>query len=154
MTMELFSNRWIELLVLMGFLVPISIEDIRFRRIPDALVLPAIGVFVLKRVVYGEDQVYLLLLYGSLGFVFILFLNILYKGKIGLGDGKLSALFAIVLGLKGWLLVLFIASSVGLIYGVLRMKLGGMKREEKIPYAPFLTLGGLVSFLWQTYRFI
>ena len=137
----------------MGFLVPIMVYDLRCMRIPDVLVLPAIGVFLVKRIICGEDQVLLLLLHGFAGFAFILFLNILSRGKIGLGDGKLSALFAIVFGFMGWLVALFIASIVGLIYGVLRMKFGGMSREEKIPYAPFLTLGGLVSFFVQNHRF-
>jgi leader peptidase (prepilin peptidase)/N-methyltransferase len=154
MLREVCNNPWIELVILMGFLAPIIVEDIRFKRIPDVLILPAIGVFVLKRVVYGEDQVYRLLLCGSWGFGFILALNFLFRGKIGLGDGKLSALLAIVFGFQGWLVALFIASSVGLLYGGLMMKCGCMKRDERIPYAPFLALGGLVSFFVQNYLFM
>jgi len=154
MPREVFDSPWTELVILLGFLAPIVVEDIRFKRIPDVLVLPAIGVFVLKRAICGEGQVHIPLLYGALGFGFILLLSLLSRGNIGLGDGKLSALLAVVFGFQGWLIALFIASSAGLLYGGLRMKYGGMKREERIPYAPFLTLGGLVSFFVQNYRFL
>ena len=63
-----------------------------------------------------------------------------------MGDAKLSALLSLVLGLKGWVLALLIASFTGLLFGILMIKSGKMKKNERIPFAPFLSVGSIAGF--------
>ena len=41
------------------------------------------------------------------------------KGKIGLGDAKLSAVMGLFLGIEGWLIAMFMASFFGLVAGAI-----------------------------------
>jgi prepilin signal peptidase PulO-like enzyme (type II secretory pathway) len=76
-----------------------------------------------------------------IGYSYIYILCVLSKGKIGLGDAMISALIALVLGLKSWIWALIFASMFGIIYGAVLMKCKMLTIDSKIPYAPFLTLG-------------
>ena len=51
--------------------------DIREKRIPDAVVLPAIALFVMKRAFDRSVSIPLTLLFGALGFGFFLLLYLL-----------------------------------------------------------------------------
>ena len=106
-------------------------------------------IFFLVKGVLLKANIFLLLLNCIIGFTFIFVLWFIFKGKIGLGDAKLSALLALVLDLNGWIIALFIASSTGLIYGVIWIKLRKKSRKEKIPFGPFLALGGISALLLQ-----
>lgn len=143
---SIFLNRFLDLIILIIFLAPIVFYDIRGMRIPDVFIIPAILLFIVKQIFERSVPIPLIFLQGIGGFTFFFFLYVLFKRKLGLGDAKLSALLAIVLGFKCWLIALFIASSSGLIYGILKMKLCAAKKDQKIPYAPFLSIGGIISF--------
>jgi prepilin signal peptidase PulO-like enzyme (type II secretory pathway) len=147
MIQNIITNRWVELVVFTLVLIPIICTDIRKKRIPDVVVLPAIALFVTKRAFNGGVSIQRTVILGVAGYVFFLLLYLVFKGKIGLGDAKLSALIAVVVGFAGWILALFIASCTGLLYGFSKVKFSRMRIDERIPYAPFLALGGIVSFL-------
>jgi leader peptidase (prepilin peptidase)/N-methyltransferase len=145
MSAEIISHRYSDLVILIFFLAPILFHDIRDKKIPDVFVIPAIVIFTLKRIFERNSLIPLIFLQGLVGFTFFFILYLIFKGKIGLGDAKLSALLAIVLGLKGWLIALILASISGLIYGLIKIKVCAMKKDEKIPYAPFLIIGCIIS---------
>jgi leader peptidase (prepilin peptidase)/N-methyltransferase len=140
---------WIDLAILALFLAPISIWDLKRRRIPDALVFSGIAVFTGKRVVEKTLTLPAALLTVAAGFCAIFLLFILFRGKIGLGDAKLSAMLAIALGLKGWILALLCASFSGICVALPLIATKTINRNERIPFAPFMALGGIVAFLLQ-----
>ncbi|HEB31967.1 MAG TPA: prepilin peptidase [Spirochaetes bacterium] len=90
---------------------------------------------------------FVLLFTGAIGFVFIFVLWFFSRGKIGLGDAKLSALIALILGLNGWIAAIFIASASGLVLGLALIKLGKLEKKEAIPFGPFLAFGAILAFL-------
>ena len=87
------------------------------------------------------------MLSGAAGFLFIFVLWFFSRGKIGLGDAKLSAFMAVVLGFIGWITAIFFASLTGLIFGLILIKLGKIDKKERIPFGPFLASGAILSFL-------
>ena len=94
-----------------------------------------------------KENIFLLLLNGAIGFVFIFILWFFSRGKIGLGDAKLSAFMAVVLGFMGWITAIFLASLTGLIFGLVLIKIGRIDKKERIPFGPFLASGAIISFL-------
>lgn len=71
-------------------------------------------------------------------------------GKEGMGGGdiKLLAMIGAFLGWKPALLTIMIGSLAGSIIGIALIALRFMKREEYIPFGPFLVLGALVSMFF------
>jgi len=72
-------------------------------------------------------------------------------GKEGMGGGdiKLLAMIGAFLGWKPALLTIMIGSLSGSVIGVSLMAFGVMKRDEYIPFGPFLVLGALVSMFFS-----
>lgn len=65
----------------------------------------------------------------------------------GMGDVKLLAAIGTFLGVYG-VLVLFVASMLGVIPGILAARSKGGVRAAKIPFGPFLALASVVVALW------
>ena len=142
----LFKNEWIDLALLLIFLIPITIIDIKHRRIPNVYILIGLALFFIKRVIEREFPIYLVFLNAIFGFSFIFILYYFSKGRIGIGDAKLSALLSLALGLKGWIFSIFIASFAGIIFALVMIRFGRMNKEGRIPFAPFVAAGGLINF--------
>ena len=71
-------------------------------------------------------------------------------GKEGMGGGdiKLLAMVGAFLGWKPALLTIMIGSLTGSVIGVSLIALRLMKRDEYIPFGPFLVLGALISMFF------
>ncbi|MBN1697783.1 MAG: prepilin peptidase [Spirochaetales bacterium] len=141
------TTRWLELFILIGFLIPIVLHDIREKKIPDIYIIPGFCLLLLTRFLFRCDFSFWFLLDIAIGFLFIWILWFVTGGKIGLGDAKLSGMIALVLGAAGWFFALFIASFSGLVTGMILLRMKKIKKEEGIPFAPFLAAGGVVSFV-------
>ncbi|HLZ35509.1 MAG TPA: prepilin peptidase [Nitrospira sp.] len=71
-------------------------------------------------------------------------------GKEGMGGGdiKLLAMIGAFLGWKPALLTIMIGSLIGSIIGMSLIALRFMKRDEYIPFGPFLVLGAILSMFF------
>jgi leader peptidase (prepilin peptidase) / N-methyltransferase len=71
-------------------------------------------------------------------------------GKEGMGGGdiKLLAMIGAFLGWKPALLTIMIGSLVGSMLGISLIALRFMKRDDYIPFGPFLVLGALLSMFF------
>ena len=73
----------------------------------------------------------------------------LKSGSIGGGDIKLLGACGAVLGVRGGILQTLIGLSLASIYGLFVLITKGCKayKQQQIPLAPFLCVGGICSFL-------
>jgi leader peptidase (prepilin peptidase)/N-methyltransferase len=71
-------------------------------------------------------------------------------GKEGMGGGdiKLLAMIGAFLGWKPALLTIMIGSLTGSVIGISMIALGIIKRDDYIPFGPFLVLGALLSMFF------
>jgi leader peptidase (prepilin peptidase)/N-methyltransferase len=71
-------------------------------------------------------------------------------GKEGMGGGdiKLMAMIGAFLGWKPALITIMIGSFLGSLVGVTLMAAQVIKREEYIPFGPFLVCGALVALFF------
>ena len=75
------------------------------------------------------------------------FAKYIYKKEaIGKGDSKLVAMLSLWLGPIGTLLAVGISYILAAIYCLVGLFTGFLKLRQVIPFAPFLSLGGL--FIW------
>lgn len=134
----------VQALFLNCILVIISIIDIKFRVIPNKIiifVLAAGSIFSFVDDISLGNAVIGMLVGGG-----TLFLISLIPGAMGGGDIKLMFSLGIFLGYKQVLLSLYVAFVMAAIIGIILIMFKIKKRKEHIPFGPFLSVGSFISF--------
>ena len=137
-------------LVLAIISIPISIADVRERRIPDAWLLAgALALIVVRGL--AREQVTPLGLLGPPAAGFLAFLAVRHAagGRLGMGDVKLSALIAFAAGAAGWLVAVLLASAAGLLFALTASAAGLRKISDPLPFGPFLCAGAVTAVLME-----
>ena len=136
--------------LLFSALLTASVIDLYHQIIPDVITLPGIIIglaasgFILpsgiKSAFFGA------LLGGGLFFV----IAVASRGGMGGGDIKLIAMIGSFLGLTDVLITIVLSSFIGSVVGILMMVMFGKGRKYKIPFGPFLAIGGIMSLFFKT----
>ena len=129
------------------FAVPITLIDVAKLRIPDFLSLGGIGVAVLLKAFIVKEPLLDALAAAGVGFGVFWLIHLMTRGKLGLGDAKYSAFIALTIGMHAWLMTLAVASIAGLVCGLILIGPCGVAKTTRVPFAPFLTLGAVVSIV-------
>jgi leader peptidase (prepilin peptidase)/N-methyltransferase len=134
-------------------LIVITGTDLSHQIIPDAVTLPGIAAGLLSASVVlplGIINSLAGMLVGG-GILWALaWLSPILFGKEGMGGGdiKLMAMVGAVLGWKPVLLAIMVGSLVGSIIGAGLILVGIMRRNEYLPFGPFLALGSLIALFF------
>ena len=141
-------------LLFVWFLIPAIMIDIKHQLLPDSLTLSLLWLGLiantqnlftsLSNAVWSAVLAYLSLW---------LFIRVFYwlTGKIGMGNGdfKLFAAFGAWFGWTVLPFILFFASCIGLVYGVVFLKITQQSKETPIPFGPFLGIAGLLALFFR-----
>jgi leader peptidase (prepilin peptidase)/N-methyltransferase len=137
--------------------VPLTVLDLRQRRLPNWLVLPAypaiIGLVAVDAAASRASSILIRSITGMA--IFMLFMSALYwifNGRQGLGggDAKLSGVVGAVLGQTGWtavstgMLASWLLAAIALL--ILRV-LRAADNKSVLPFGPFLLAGGAATLL-------
>jgi leader peptidase (prepilin peptidase) / N-methyltransferase len=127
-------------------LVVLSAIDIDRRVVPNRIVLPAAGFVLVAQTAVHPSVEWLL---GGLGASLFLFVAALaYPRGMGMGDVKLALLLGFMTG-RTVVVALFLGMVAALVpSAVLFVRHGAAARKMKIPFAPFLAVGGLLALFW------
>jgi leader peptidase (prepilin peptidase)/N-methyltransferase len=134
------------LALLVVLAIPIAMIDIRCRRIPDAIVLPAIAAALLLRGWWGAGWLWPAS-WSAATAALLLVPSLIRPEGMGLGDVKLAGLLGAVLGVlapAGVLLALVTGAIGGSVAALVR---GRPVRGATIPFGPFLLAASLVVAL-------
>lgn len=140
---------WWRVAVFAAFALPITAFDLREMRIPDELSLGGAAVAAALAVVSAGCSLPQLALEALVGFGVFWAISVATGGKLGLGDAKYSVLIALSLGMYAWLTTIAVASAAALAVALALVPRDQAPRDERIPFAPFLTLGAAVSVALQ-----
>jgi len=134
-------------LVLVTFLVPIAVIDIDLKIIPNKLTGPAAVLAVALGAVLEPSYLPEQLIAGFGALLFFYLPALAHKKGMGMGDVKLAAVLGLYLG-RAVAPALFIALILGVVAGMAVVGMKGMTegRRTKVPFGPFLALGGLIGF--------
>lgn len=135
-------------------LLALAVIDLDTTLLPDDLTYPLLWAGLLAAVlgispvslsdaVIGAMAGYLAL--WSLYWVFKLLTG---KEGMGYGDFKLLAALGAWLGWQYLPVVVLLSSVVGLVFAVLMMASGSVKRDQGIPFGPYLAIAGWIALLW------
>jgi leader peptidase (prepilin peptidase) / N-methyltransferase len=134
------------------FLVAIScsIIDLKTMRIPTIYLL--LGGSALVAIDLFIDLRHVPFSIGAAGIAFLVFYGIkrLTNG-MGLGDVKYAAFLGYFSGLAELPGVFLLAAASGLVFALWAVKFRGLDRKTRIPFAPFLSIGGLLPSVTSLY---
>jgi len=135
-------------LVLIAFLVPIALIDLDSQRIPNLLTLPAAVLAVVLGTALDPGGEIERLIAGAVAGLVLALPSLLHPKGMGMGDAKLLGVLGLYLG-AAVAPAFFVALIVGMIGGVAIMVRKGATagRRTRVPFGPFLALGGVVGLL-------
>ncbi|NVZ19303.1 prepilin peptidase [Pseudomonas costantinii] len=134
-------------------LLAMSLIDVDHQLLPDVLVLPLLW---LGLIVNGFDLLVTLhdglwgavIGYMSLWTVFWLFKLVTGKDGMGHGDFKLLALLGAWGGWQILPMTLLMSSLLGVLAGLILMRLRGSQASTPMPFGPCLAIAGWIALLW------
>jgi leader peptidase (prepilin peptidase) / N-methyltransferase len=128
-------------------LVVLSAIDLRWRLLPNAIVLPATALVLAGQIALAPGDA-AQWLGASVGAGALLLLPALVRpGGLGMGDVKLAALMGALLGAQVIAALVVAFLSVWPVALVLFARYGAAARHRALPLGPFLTLGAIVVLL-------
>lgn len=132
--------------LLIAFLIPIAAIDIERRLIPNRLTGPAAILAIVVGTVLDPHGEITRLIAGAAAGGALALPSLLHPKGIGMGDAKLVGVMGLFLG-AAVVPAFFIAVIVGTALGMVIMARSGIAagRKTKIPFGPFLALGGVVA---------
>ncbi len=139
---------------MLSALIVITGTDLSHTIIPDAVTLPGIVVGLLCAAVILPIGLVDSLLGVALGggiLWALAWVSPYVFGKEGMGGGdiKLMAMVGAFIGWQPVLLAIMIGSFLGSVVGVGLIAVGILRREQYIPFGPFLAAGSLLALLFH-----
>jgi prepilin signal peptidase PulO-like enzyme (type II secretory pathway) len=127
-------------------LVTVSATDLSHRIVPNVVVLPAAAIVLVSMTVLEPSAEWALAAFGAALFLFLAALA--YPQGMGMGDVKLALLLGAMLGRTApvALMVGMLAALVPAAFLLARH--GSSARKMAIPFAPFLSFGGVVALFF------
>ena len=129
-------------------LLIVTYIDLDYQIIPDVITLPGIPIgflvsLALPALNYKESILGIVIGGGSLYLIAWSYHLLTKKEGMGGGDIKLLAMIGAVVGWKGVLFTIFVASVVGTVSGVLVMLRQKQDLKLAVPFGPFLSIGAI-----------
>lgn len=146
------TAEWMAGVLLLSVLVPLSVSDLKYRLLPDKLIIPALAGFCLFRLFVHP----LPLWHYALGFLIgggvLYFVSLAAvkrnKPPMGGGDIKLMATVGLVMGAELAAVTLLVASLLGLAAGVGLQLLRRFRGSRFLPFGPPIMLAAVFAWLY------
>ncbi|GEK90607.1 prepilin peptidase [Alkalibacterium kapii] len=141
-----FTSEFVLGLLLIALIIPVTVSDIVYRRIPNRLLLFFSLIFVNYRLFYPLDPIWDSFIGAGFALVLVFLIIVLSKGGMGMGDLKYYTLFGFIFGFSHFLLLFFLSTLYGAVFGIVFAKIKNLGRKAKIPFGPFIGLAALTVF--------
>lgn len=151
-----WSKELLIVLLLVSLVVIVTISDLYKMLIPNRVLLFFTLVTLGARLVIPSSPWWDAYAGAVLGFLVLFLIAIVSKGGMGFGDVKYFAVLGLFLGMKNTIFTLIFAAFFGTIVGGVLIALKKHRRNQPLPFAPFIGAGALISYfygdaLWQMY---
>lgn len=135
-------------------LLALAVIDLDTTLLPDTLTYPLLWAGLLAALLrvspVGLRDAVAGAMAGYLALWSLYWLFKLATGKegMGYGDFKLLAALGAWLGWQYLPLVILLSSVVGLVFAVVMIATGAVRRDQGIPFGPYLAVAGWIALLW------
>lgn len=132
-----------------SLLLVLAFIDLDHKILPNAITVPGVLVALFLALLGFSIPFWSSVLGALVGFLLLFAIALISKGGMGMGDLKMMALIGAFLGWKAVFYVLFGASLLGSVGGILYLYLTKQDRKTPIPFGPSLALAAVfVYFLF------
>ncbi|MEK4228874.1 prepilin peptidase [Solibacillus sp. FSL H8-0538] len=135
-------------LLFISLLVIINVSDIAYMLIPNKILLFFAPLLMIARIFAPLDPWWDSALGAVIGFGILLLIAIISNGGMGGGDIKLFFVIGLVLGTMHTLLTLFLASVIGMVVGIIVLKVRGQGRKTPVPFGPSIALAAVLVYFY------
>ncbi len=135
-------------LLFISLLVIINVSDIAYMLIPDKILLFFLPFLIIARMFAPLDPWWYSLVGAVIGFSILLAIAVVSKGGMGGGDIKLFFLIGYVIGPIATLMTLFFASFIGMIVGIIVLKVRGQGRKTPVPFGPSIAAAAIIVYFY------
>ena len=143
-----FTVEFFVAILLISLLVIIVVSDFAYMLIPDKVLLFFLPLLFIGRVLSPLTPWWDSVLGAVVGFGILYSIAVLSKGGMGGGDIKLFFLLGLVLGTLNALLTLFIAAVIGMIMGIIVLRMRQQGRKTPIPFGPSIAAAAIVVYFY------
>jgi len=141
-----FAHPLILGLLLISLIIPITVSDLVYERIPNRILLFFTPLFVVYRVMYPLASFWSSILGAIVAFALVFLIIFFSKGGMGMGDLKYYTLFGFIFGVQSFLLLFFISTLYGTIAGIVIMKKNQSGLKTRLAFGPYIGLAALTVF--------
>jgi leader peptidase (prepilin peptidase)/N-methyltransferase len=132
-------------------LVALTVIDLDFKLLPDALTLPGTVLAVVAALLGPGPRHALLGMVAGSGYLWLfawIWSTFLKREGMGGGDIKLAAMFGALLGPVGAFLTITLAALAGALAGALLVARGRGNMRSELPFGTCLAPAAMAVFLW------
>lgn len=131
-------------------LIAVSYTDLRWRRIPNVIIVPSILLAFVVSIFTNQWQLAMLGgVFGSLVFLFPVF--IYGPERAGVGDVKLATFIGLVLSFPNVVYAIMLAFLTATLIVLPGLLLQRIDRKTIIPFGPFLAFGAILVLLARVF---
>lgn len=135
-------------LVFFSLLLLLALIDLEHKLLLNVLTIPGVILGLLFALLGWTSPFWISVLGAVVGFLLMFAIALISRGGMGMGDVKFMAMIGAFLGWKGVFYVLFGASLVGSIGGLLYLYLTKQDRKTPIPFGPSMALAALIVYFF------
>lgn len=136
-------------LIIISGLVAIFSTDLKYRIIPDQVIIVLICASLLFQVIFQKELLWTNLVSGFIVFFLFFILILMTKGKgMGFGDAKFAFLMGIILGFPTIIVAIYLSFLTGAVFSLILIISGKKKMKSTIPFGPFLVICTWVSLFY------
>lgn len=143
-----FSAELVVALFFISLLIIINVSDMAYMLIPDKILLFFLPLLLVARFFSPLTPWWESIVGALAGFSILYLIAFVSKGGIGGGDIKLFFLIGIVLGTVNTLFTLFFASLIGMIVGIVVLKVRGQGRKTPVPFGPSIAIAAVIIYFY------
>ncbi|EDP57601.1 A24 family peptidase [Vibrio sp. AND4] len=149
-----FSYFTVALIFFTLLLIAATFIDLDTMLLPDQLTLPlmwggiTLALIGVSPISLQDSVIGAMTGYLSLWSVYWLFKLLTGKEGMGYGDFKLLAALGAWLGWQSLPMIILLSSVVGVIFGLIQLRLQKQGIEKAFPFGPYLAIAGWVSLIW------
>lgn len=151
-----FGYQWltVALLFYTSSLIALGCIDMETQLLPDEITIPLLWGGLLTALFFGhispaDSIIGAVVGYTALWLVYWAFKLLTGREGMGHGDFKLLAALGAWLGWQALPAVVLIASITGLLYAAIALVKGAIRRDQPIPFGPFLAAAGWVTLMFR-----
>lgn len=136
-------------LLFVSTLVIVSNADLDMRVVPNAVIVPALGLGAITMALAYPDEWLTWTLAALIAFAVMFATALAYPRGMGMGDVKLAAVMGLYLG-RAVAPALLMAFLLGTLVGLVVIARRGVSegRKTALPFAPFMAVGGVFGLFW------